>query len=94
MNLDIKDFKIIVRPILDTVEKIIPAKIYDTKSPRYNQEYWIIKGKKNSFRVYHDIIEDKQLLETISNGFMLNKKYRFLIKKGVRGNQIVKFEEV
>ena len=28
--------KLTVRPILDTVKEVIPSKIYDIKSPRYN----------------------------------------------------------
>lgn len=85
--------KFTVRPILDTVKEVIPSKIYDIKSPRYNEEFWTIRCFNNTFRVYQDVIKDKRFLNSISNGSILGRQYIFIIKKGIRGNQIVSAEE-
>lgn len=85
--------KFTIRPILDTVREVIPSKIYDIKSPRYNEEFWTIRCLNNTFRVYQDVIEDKKFLNSISNGTILGRQYIFIIKKGIRGKQIIRAEE-
>ena len=85
--------KFTIRPILDTVKEVIPSKIYDIKSPRYNEEFWTIRCLNNTFRVYQDVIEDKKFLNSISNGTILGRQYIFIIKKGIRGKQIIRAEE-
>ena len=81
-------------PILDTVEKITLATIYDNRSPRYKEKFWKIICTNNSFKVFPSIVKDQALLAIIQQGKLLGKKWIFYVGSG-RGSKgkVIKIEK-